>query len=585
MPTKLTLEDIKNKLPSHLSIVESTFINTFTKARFIDSEYGEFEALPKKVFSGLKSHPDRAKNEFKPHNKLTIEDIKSRLPSHLTIDVSTYVDTHTKARFIDSEYGEFWAPPREAIKSKNKKRYEANRNISLEEAKKRLPDHVTVDETTYKGASIPCIFIDKDYGPWKSRLDRITAGQNHPKRGHASKKISIDNVISRLPNHVSIDSNTFQGVNYNARFIDSEYGEFWALVSTVIDKDRRHPDYKKDHLSKRTILAEDVQARCPEYVTLDKSTYLGTMKKARFIDSEYGEFWALPNTVIFKKSAHPLRTVKTSKAEIEIFDFLKENGLNCDKNVKFNKERQFEIDLYLPDYKIGIEHNGLYWHSDNIRENNYHLEKREYFESYGIKLLQFNSNEWLDATEIVKSMILSKLNKNLNKFQARKLFVKKIDRTEAKLFLESNHLMGFHPSSKSIGLVDDTGLLVSIFSYRKLNTGIEISRFCNKIHTSVAGGFSKLLSEASKIENPQFVQSFVDLRYADGKSLEKLNFINKSTTLGWKWTDGRNTFNRLKCRANMDHRKLSEKEYAKELGWFKIYDAGQRLFIKNLTGG
>jgi len=28
----------------------------------------------------------------------------------------------------------------------------------------------------------------------------------------------------------------------------------------------------------------------------------------------------------------------------------------------------------------------------------------------------------------------------------------------------------------------------------------------------------------------------------------------------------------------MDDRKLSEKKHAEELGWFKIYDAGQRLF-------
>ena len=42
------------------------------------------------------------------------------------------------------------------------------------------------------------------------------------------------------------------------------------------------------------------------------------------------------------------------------------------------------------------------------------------------------------------------------------------------------------------------------------------------------------------------------------------------------------TYNRLRCRANMDNRKLSEKEYSEELGWERIYDAGQRLYIKSL---
>ena len=33
--------------------------------------------------------------------------------------------------------------------------------------------------------------------------------------------------------------------------------------------------------------------------------------------------------------------------------------------------------------------------------------------------------------------------------------------------------------------------------------------------------------------------------------------------------------------ANMDDRKLTEKEHAIELGWVKIYDAGQRLYVRN----
>jgi hypothetical protein len=41
-------------------------------------------------------------------------------------------------------------------------------------------------------------------------------------------------------------------------------------------------------------------------------------------------------------------------------------------------------------------------------------------------------------------------------------------------------------------------------------------------------------------------------------------------------------FNRLTCRANMDERELSEKEYAAEQGLFKIYDAGQAKYIKIL---
>ena len=78
--------------------------------------------------------------------------------------------------------------------------------------------------------------------------------------------------------------------------------------------------------------------------------------------------------------------------------------------------------------------------------------------------------------------------------------------------------------------------------------------------------------------------SFVDLRYGNGSSLLKAGFELKGITLGWKWTDFKSTYNRLRCRANMDDRKLTEKEHANELGLYKIYDAGQAKFIKEIGG-
>jgi hypothetical protein len=48
----------------------------------------------------------------------------------------------------------------------------------------------------------------------------------------------------------------------------------------------------------RSLTAEEVKCRLPSHITLDVSTYKRTKIKARFIDSEYGEWWALPNNVL-----------------------------------------------------------------------------------------------------------------------------------------------------------------------------------------------------------------------------------------------------------------------------------------------
>jgi hypothetical protein len=45
-----------------------------------------------------------------------------------------------------------------------------------------------------------------------------------------------------------------------------------------------------------------------------------------------------------------------------------------------------EIDIYLPDYNIGIEFNGLYYHSNLFVDNNYHVNKSNLANEKGIKL-------------------------------------------------------------------------------------------------------------------------------------------------------------------------------------------------------
>ena len=518
MAIKLSIDDIKNKLPTHLSIVESTYVNTYTSAIFVDSIYGEFSAIPKKIFSGKKSHPERIKAEYVVHNKLTIDQVKSRLPVNISICESTYVDTHTKAKFVDSEYGEFWAVPREVFKGKNKKRYEAVRSVSLEEAKSRLPAHISIDESTYNGASFSCIFIDVDFGPWKSRLDRIMAGQNHPKRGHASKRISIDEVKARLSHNIKIDELTYNGTNYKARFIDSEYGEFWALVSNILYQDQ----------------------------------------------------------------AHPRRYGKISRGEEEVAEFaslLAKSIIRGYRPIKYEDSR-LEIDVFLQNENIGIEYNGLHWHSDQFKDPDYHLKKRQMFESIGIKLLQFNDDEWLFKKDIVKSMIKAKLGLITEKINARDCEIRVVVNKSANQFLNNNHLMGTLSGISHVGLFRDKEL-VCILSYKIKKDVLKIERFASKINTIVRGGFEKLLKSIDKARVRE-IHNWVDLRYGTGLHLLNKGFRLEKETLGWKWTDGKNTYNRLKCRANMDSRRLTERQHAEELGWHRIYDAGQRLFINKI---
>jgi hypothetical protein len=253
----------------------------------------------------------------------------------------------------------------------------------------------------------------------------------------------------------------------------------------------------------------------------------------------------------------------------------------------FNK-RPSENIPYRPDFciekngrKLFVNLNGLYWHSEIKQEDSsYHQKIRQAFEQESERIMQFNADELLDSPTVVKSMIANFFGVN-KKIFARKCEVKPVTSAVATEFMDKNHLMKAHPASTSFGLYQNDEL-VACMSVRFNKPSINIERFATKCGLTVVGGFSKLLSHIEALFKPNSIISYCDLRYSSGQSYEKCGFALRSSSLGFKWTDGIRTYNRLYCRAKMDDRQLSEAEYSKEKGLFKIYDAGQAKYVKVL---
>ena len=235
---------------------------------------------------------------------------------------------------------------------------------------------------------------------------------------------------------------------------------------------------------------------------------------------------------------------------------------------------------YRPDFKLtpysAANVDGLYWHSSAHKSDaKYHFEMRKEYEDLGLRIFQFTEDQINYKMNIVKSVVNNHLGHSARIF-ARKTEIVSLSQSEANDFLESTHLMGTI-KSKHIGLTYQNEL-VMVFSYKMIGDDLKVERVSTKLDHLVVGGFSKLLKYCIKKLAPKRVNYWVDLRYGTGCHLKNYGFVHQRDTLGWKWTDFNKTYNRLRCRANMDSRKLSERAYAEELSWFKIYDAGQRLY-------
>lgn len=77
---------------------------------------------------------------------------------------------------------------------------------------------------------------------------------------------------------------------------------------------------------------------------------------------------------------------QASSYEDEIYDFLATLDAKVDRKNRTILKGQ-EIDLYLPESKIGIEFNGDFYHSSFYKEKNYHLAKSKLAKENGVRLV------------------------------------------------------------------------------------------------------------------------------------------------------------------------------------------------------
>lgn len=263
--------------------------------------------------------------------------------------------------------------------------------------------------------------------------------------------------------------------------------------------------------------------------------------------------------------------------------------------------KNFEIDIYLPDYKIGIELDGLYWHSDVYKNKDYHLNKTEVCEVQGIQLLHVFEDEWMLKREIVKSIIKSKLGLIDTKLFARKCEIREInDNQLVRNFLETNHLQGFVGSNVKIGLFHNNELVsLMTFGKKRLSMGnktvvdgeYEMLRFCNKLNTQVIGGASKLLKHFVINYQPKSILTFADRRYSNGDLYKQLGFEHIGNTKPNYWYFTNNSLIRhyrfgfrkdVLVKEGCDSTK-TEHEIMSERGYLKIYDCGNMKFLLKLV--
>ncbi len=272
---------------------------------------------------------------------------------------------------------------------------------------------------------------------------------------------------------------------------------------------------------------------------------------------------------------------RTTSGHLEICNYLQEIGINYKINVR---DIPYEIDIYLPDNKIGIEFNGIYWHSEIIKEKNYHIKKRKNCISKGIDLIQIWEDDWKYKKDIIKSIISSRLKKSSSVKWSRKLKIERIrDENLVKDFLNTNHLQGWSLSAIKYGLFEGDDLIsIMTFSKSRINvnsSGWELVRFCNKINYTVLGSFNKLIKKFIKDNSPESLISYSDNDIFNGESYERFDMSKSMESPNYWWCDGKIRHNRWKFRKDIlvkegNDKSLTSTEIMINKGYFRCWGSG-----------
>lgn len=147
---------------------------------------------------------------------------------------------------------------------------------------------------------------------------------------------------------------------------------------------------------------------------------IGSNYSARFICTEGHYFERIvANHVTAGGRCPDCQTIPpgSSLLELEILKFIKESVTVETKVIHRSKDLGVEVDIWIPDLKLGIEVNGDYWHSNEmslktlgITAAERHLRKLLKVEEQSATLLYVWESDWRSRKSLVNSALLRAIN-------------------------------------------------------------------------------------------------------------------------------------------------------------------------------
>ena len=522
---------------------------------------------------------------------------------------------HKKDKY-GNEHGEYWQVPNSCLRGSTCPKCANERRGKKPEQRMTTEKYIAKELEVFKGKYDPskavyvdahtkvCIICPKHGEFWMLPFKHL-AGQNCPKC--LGRGLTTEDIVERFKNenprggeyiYTEVD---FKNMDTEVCIICPKHGKFWQKPSKHLKGHGCPKCAMERRIEKHKCTFEEFKERADK-VYNKKYIYIpfeikGLHDKAPIICPTHGIFY---QNCYDHLNGHgcPRCGNNISLAEDEIISFIKDE-LGIDNIIKRNKKiiSPYELDIYLPDYNLAIEYDGVVWHSEKFgKDRYYHIDKLNKCNEIGINLINIFEDEYNDKKEIVYEKLRHLLGGDVNKdkIYARKCIVREISKKEAKIFLDKNHIQGYVPSTVYLGAFFND-ILVGVMTFRKESTEgkWELSRFATDISKHCVGLGGKIFKYFISNYNPDEVKSFADRRWTihqDDNLYTRLGFkldsilkpdyyyVTSKSKRVHKFNMRKNLLIKRYPEYNLTNN-MTESEMTSKLGFYKIWDCGKLKYV------
>ena len=423
MPKKKTKEEfIKEATEKHKGKYDYSkvdYVNSKTKVCIICNEpdHGEFWQRPADHIKG-NSCP-KCSGHYVPTTKEWIVSANEIHNGKYDYHKVEYVDSNTKVCINCPEHGEFWQRPADHIRGVGCSKCSGNYSPTKEEwialateKHEGKYDYSKVDYVNDR-TKVCIICPNPEHGEFWQRPYHHTRGAGCPKcaneangeRCRSSKEAFIKKARKEHGDKYNYSKVEYVDSDTKVCIIcpNPEHGEFWQRPSSHAQgkgcpKCANESTSERCRLSKEDFIKKAREKHGNKY-DYSKVEYVDSNTKVCIIcpNPEHGEFCQKPSKHL---QGQGCPKCNLSHLERSVMNYLDNMGITYDYQKHFKWLGQQSLDFYLPDYKVGVECQGLqhffpveYFGGDKGFKQTLERDKRKkaLCEKHDIKLLYFGN--------------------------------------------------------------------------------------------------------------------------------------------------------------------------------------------------